>query len=199
MEIFNFDPYLFFQAFFLLFTILDAVGNTPIFISLTADIADKRRKIITESVFIAFLILIVFAYLGGFIFQLLGTTIDDFKIAGGVILFLIAYDYLRGDRSKVKSIDGREIAAFPLATPLLAGPGAISTVMILMNPPYGPLITSAVIISNCVLAWIILIQGKFIQNILGQNGMRVFTRIMGLLIAAIAVTFVREGVLAIFG
>jgi len=199
MEIFSFDPYLFFQAFFLLFTILDAVGNTPIFISLTADIADKRRKIITESVFIAFLILIVFAYLGWFIFQLLGTTIDDFKIAGGVILFLIAYDYLRGDRSKVKSIDGREIAAFPLATPLLAGPGAISTVMILMNPPYGPLITSAVIISNCVLAWIILIQGKFIQNILGQNGMRVFTRIMGLLIAAIAVTFVREGVLAIFG
>ncbi|MCP8323912.1 MAG: MarC family protein [Candidatus Methylarchaceae archaeon HK02M2] len=199
MEIFSFDPYLFFQAFFLLFTILDAVGNTPIFISLTADIADKRRKIITESVFIAFLILIVFAYLGGFIFQLLGTTIDDFKIAGGVILFLIAYDYLRGERSKVKSIDGREIAAFPLATPLLAGPGAISTVMILMNPPYGPLITSAVIISNCILAWIILIQGKFIQNILGQNGTRIFTRIMGLLIAAIAVTFVREGIMAIFG
>ncbi|MCP8310780.1 MAG: MarC family protein [Candidatus Methylarchaceae archaeon HK01B] len=199
MEIFSFDPYLFLQAFFLLFSILNAVGNAPIFLSLTADMADKRQKIITESIFIAFVILIVFAYLGWFIFQLLGTTIDDFKIAGGIILFIIAYDYLRGEASKVKRVDAREIAAFPLATPLLAGPGAISTVMILMNPPYGPLITSAVIISNCLLAWIILRQGKIVQRILGKNGTRVFTRIMGLLIAAIAITFVREGIMAIIG
>jgi len=197
MDIFSFDLYLFIQAFFLLFSILNALGNTPIFLSLTADLADKRQRIITESVFIAFVILIVFAYLGWFIFQLLGTTINDFKIAGGVILFIIAYDYLRGETSKTKIIDAREIAAFPLATPLLAGPGAISTVMILINPPYGPLITFVVIIINCLLAWIILTQSKIIQRILGKNGTRVMTRIMGLLIAAVAVTFVREGIMAL--
>ena len=197
VDIFSFDLYLFLQAFFLLFSILNAVGNAPIFLLMTADMADKRKRIISESVFIAFVILIIFAYLGWFIFQLLGTTIDDFKIAGGIILFIIAFDYLREARSKVKSIDSSEIAAFPLATPLLAGPGAISTVMILMNPPYGPLITSVVIVSNCLLAWLILMQGEIIRRILGKNGTRVLTRIMGLLIAAIAVTFVREGIMAI--
>jgi multiple antibiotic resistance protein len=192
-EVTNF-LYLLLQAFFLLFSILNAFGNIPIFLSLTMSIADRRRKIITESIFIAFIILILFAYLGLFIFQFVGITINDFKIAGGIILFFIAYDNLKGQAPK--TVEVGEIAAFPLATPLLAGPGAISTVMILMNPPYGPIITSIVIITNCLLAWVILIQSEFIQRVLGSSGTKVLIRIMGLLIAAIGVTFVREGILS---
>jgi multiple antibiotic resistance protein len=193
-EVINLDPYLFLQAFFLLFSILNALGNVPIFLSMTASIADRRRKIITKSVFLAFLILIIFAYLGWFIFQFLGITIDDFKIAGGIILFFIAYENLKGQVSKTVEVD--EIAAFPLATPLLAGPGAISTVMILMNPPYNPIVASVVIIINCLLAWVILMQSEIIQHMLGKSGTKILTRIMGLLIAAVGVTFVREGVLS---
>ena len=97
-----------------------------------------------------------------------------------------------------KEIKVEEIAVFPLATPLLAGPGAISTVIILSNPPYGPLLALFIIALNMLVAWIILRQSDLIQRALGDNGTRVLTRIMGLLIAAVAVTFVREGLVSIY-
>ena len=149
-----------------------------------------------ESVLIATAILVLFALFGLYVLQLLGITINDFKIAGGIVLFLVAMDYLRGG-STFKSVEASEIAAFPLAMPLLAGPGAISTVMILSNPPFGPLVTLLVIVSNALLAWVILDRGVTIQRVLGRNGTKILTRIMGLLIAAIGIAFVREGIVSV--
>lgn len=193
----TFNPALFIEAFFLLFSILDPIGTVPIFMALTEDFPEKRDKIVRQSVLLAATILYVFAYVGYFIFQVLGITLNDFRIAGGIVLFVVAFDHLAGRDSRTKRVEPEEIAAFPLATPLLAGPGAISTVVILANPPYGPITTFVVITLNILITYLILLRSSLIQKILGVNGTKAFTRIMALLIAAVGVAFVREGILDI--
>jgi multiple antibiotic resistance protein len=95
-------------------------------------------------------------------------------------------------------MEAAEIAAFPLATPLLAGPGAISTVIILANPPYGPLMVFLVITINGLISYLILARSELILKVFGTNGSRALTMITALLIAALAVSFVREGIVNIF-
>jgi multiple antibiotic resistance protein len=192
-----FDLASFAAAFVLLFSVFDVIGTVPLFLALTQDYQEHRAKIVRDSVIIATIILLIFATVGQLIFQVLGITINDFKIAGGIILFIIAVDNLRGKVSQTRTIAATEIAAFPLATPLLAGPGAISTVMIYANPPYGLLEIFLVIFLNSLLAFVILERASWIQKVLGNNGTQVFTRIVGLLIAAIGIAFIREGVVAI--
>ncbi len=196
-SIFAFNPGLFVEAFFLLFSILDPIGTVPIFMALTEDFPEKRAKIVRQSVILASIILYVFAYVGWFIFQVLGITLNDFRIAGGIVLFVVAFDHLAGRDSRTRKLEAEDVAAFPLATPLLAGPGAISTVVILANPPYGPFLTFVVISINAFLTYIILLRSDIVQRLLGVNGSRAMTRIMALLIAAVGVAFVREGVLDI--
>jgi multiple antibiotic resistance protein len=189
--------YLFLNAFVLLFFILDAIGNVPIFLTLTSTLKEQRKRIATTSIIISLIILITFAYVGELIFRFLGITINDFRIAGGIILFVVAVQYLIGKTFGGASLDPDELAAFPIATPLLAGPGAISAVIILSAPPYNHLISTIVILGNSLIAWVVLVKGDVVFRILGSNGSKVFTRIMGLLIAAIAISFVREGIEAI--
>jgi multiple antibiotic resistance protein len=186
--------YLILNAFVLLFSVLDAIGNVPIFLTLTSTLKKDRRRIASYSVIIALIILLIFAYIGLTVFQFLGITINDFKIAGGIILFIVAFQNLIGKFSTLTAPDAEEIAAFPLATPLLAGPGAISTVIILSSQPYNYFIATIVILINSIIAWVVLVRSELIYRILGSSGTKVFTRIMGLLIAAIAISFVREGI-----
>ncbi len=192
-----FDLASFTTSFVLLFSVFDVVGAVPVFLALTDDLQDQRAQIVRSSVVIATIILLVFASAGLLVFQVLGITIDDFKIAGGIILFIIALDNLRGKISQTRTIAAGEIAAFPLATPLLAGPGAISTVMIYASPPYGLLEDFLVILLNSLVAYLILQRASWVQRALGTNGTQVFTRIVGLLIAAIGIAFIREGVVAV--
>ena len=193
-----FDLSSFVASFILLFSVFDVIGTVPLFLALTQDLQEQRVRIVRDAVIIATIILLVFASVGQLIFQVLGITIDDFKIAGGIILFIIAVDNLRGKISQTRTIAATEIAAFPLATPLLAGPGAISTVMIYANPPYGLLEIFLVILLNSLFALVILERATWVQRALGNNGTQVFTRIVGLLIAAIGIAFIREGIVAIF-
>jgi multiple antibiotic resistance protein len=192
-----FNPALFVEAFLLLFSILDPIGTVPIFMALTEDYPQKRKHIVRQSVILASIILYVFAYVGWFIFQILGITLNDFRIAGGIVLFVVAFDHLSGREGRTRKLEAEEVAAFPLATPLLAGPGAISTVVILANPPFGPLMTFIVITLNAAASYLLLARSEWIQRILGVNGTRAFTRIMALLIAAVGVAFVREGIIDI--
>ncbi len=193
----TFDLALFAEAFLLLFAILDPFGTVPIFMALTEDHIKKRRQIVRQSVTLASVILYIFAYLGWFIFQILGITLNDFRIAGGIVLFIVAYDHLSGREARTRKLEAEEVAAFPIATPLLAGPGAISTVVILANPPFGPLVTFVVITLNAVLAFVILSRSELVQRLLGINGTKALTRITALLIAAVGVAFVRQGIVEI--
>lgn len=196
-SIFAFSPSSFLTSFLLLFSVVNAIGVVPMFLALTQGAQDKRPQIIRQSTVIATVILLVFAAVGQIVFTLFGITINDFKIAGGIILFIIAIDNLRGDISQMKTTDAVELAAFPLATPLLAGPGAISTVIIYATPPYGLLEDFAVILINGFLVYFILSRATLVQRGLGRNGTQVFTRIIGLLIAAVGIAFIREGVTAV--
>jgi multiple antibiotic resistance protein len=192
-----FDLPSFVASFVLLFSVFDVIGTVPVFLALTLDLSEHRAVIVRDSVVIATIILLVFALAGQLIFKALGITLDDFRIAGGIILFIIALDNLRGKISQTRTIAAGEIAAFPLATPLMAGPGAISTVMIYASPPYGLLEIFLVILLNSVVTYLILERASWVQKALGNNGTQVFTRIVGLLIAAIGIAFIREGILGI--
>ncbi|RLI23956.1 MAG: MarC family protein [Candidatus Hecatellales archaeon] len=189
----------FLQAFVMLFAIFDPIGSLPIFFSLTIDFSEaERRRVAAQSSLVAFFILIVFAYGGFYLLNLLRITINDFKIVSGIILLIFAVEYVLGrEKRYVREGKPEEIAVFPMATPLLAGPGSISVVMLTVNPPFGPLTTLTIIILNVVIAWIVLGLGAKLRGLLGYQGAAVISRIMGLITGAIAVGFIRDGVAGI--
>ena len=191
---FTFDLALFVGAFALLFAVMDAVGTVPIFVSLTSAFPDARRRILRQAIVISTVVLVVFSLFGWLIFDIFGITLDDFRIAGGIILFVVAMDQLTGGGVKSKGLEPSDVAAFPLATPLLAGPGAISTVIIISGPPYSPLLALIVILCNSVLAYAILSSTDSVRKVLGANGTNALSRITALLIAALAVSFVVGGI-----
>jgi len=191
---FLFDFALFVGAFALLFAVTDAIGTVPIFVSLTSAFPDARKRILKQAIVISTAVLVVFALFGWLIFDIFGITLDDFRIAGGIILFVVAMDQLTGGDVKSKGLEPSDVAAFPLAIPLLAGPGAISTVIIISGPPYSPLLALIVILCNSVLAYAILSSTDAVRKILGANGTNALSRITALLIAALAVSFVVGGI-----
>ena len=132
-----FNDTLFIRALVGVFVIVNPFGNVPIFISLTSKLtSEERRNAIIKSMIIATAILLVFALIGKVLFDLLNVTLDSLRIAGGLLMLAIAFDMLMG-RSPASRIDEEEeresVAVTPMATPLLAGPGAMTTVMIYMN------------------------------------------------------------------
>lgn len=184
-------------AFIMLFVVFDAVGNVPIFYSLTEGLDIKeRRKTIQNSVIIAGGILLFFALGGELLLNFFHVSIDDFRIAGGAILFIIAVEGLLG-RVEAMKIKPEHLAVVPLATPLLAGPGSISLVIYLVNAGYGLGPTIASIVANVIIAWIMLTYCDVVSRVLGKNGSLVLSRIMALIIAAIAIAMIREGVMNI--
>jgi len=191
---FSFNPLLFVGAFVLLFAVTDAIGTVPIFVSLTSDFPDARKRILRQAIVISTAVLIVFSLFGWLIFDIFGITLDDFRIAGGIILFIVAVDQLNGGSVKSKGLEPSDVAAFPLATPLLAGPGAISTVVIISGPPYSPLLALIAVVCNAALAYLILSSTDWVTKVLGANGTNALSRITALLIAALAVSFVVGGV-----
>lgn len=195
---FAFDFALFFQASVLLFAVVDAVGTVPIFIGLTEGFSGSRGKIVKEAVVISTVVLVLFALFGWLIFEIFGININDFRIAGGIILFIVAVDHLRGEEDRSRGLQPSDIAAFPLATPLLAGPGAISTVVIISAPPYSPFLALLVVGANAVLCYVVLSSSDWVRRFLGQNGTIALSRITALLIAALAVSFVAAGLRGLF-
>ena len=187
------------QAFIVLFIVFDAVGSIPMFHAFTGSLkAPERRRVVRRSVAAAGGILVFFALFGHFLFRFIGISINDFRVAAGAILFMLAVELVMGrlEPSLIK-MKADEVAIVPLATPLLAGPGSISTVMYLMIPPFGPMPALISIAANVAVAYIIFQSSSKVISTLGINGVKVFTRIMGLIIAAFAVTLIREGIAGI--
>lgn len=185
--------------------IVDPIAVIPTYLVITQDETPaQRRNTAWRACVAAALIMIVFGVAGRLIFRLFGITLPAFRIAGGLILWLVAKDMLHGERRTQEGaeeiVEGREkedVALTPLAMPMLAGPGAISTVMVLSGQArtvaehvavYGSVVLTAFI------SWISLRIGERLITALGQTGIRVVTRIMGLLLAAVAIQFVITGV-----
>jgi multiple antibiotic resistance protein len=196
---------LFIHALVGVFVIVNPFGNVPLFISLTQKFTSVERKnAIIKSVVIATAILLVFALVGKFLFDVLNVTLDSLRIAGGLLLLAIAFDMLMG-RSPASKIDQDEeresVAVTPMATPLLAGPGAMTTVMILMNDAGTPLLKGSIVIAILIAmaaAFVILINSDRVYSIIRKDGARVLTKIMGIVLATIAIEMVVNGLLHAF-
>jgi len=190
---------IYFQAFIVLFVVFDPIGNIPLFHTFTVKFDTKeKRRIINSSVLIALVILVFFAIAGAFILGIFNVSISDFMVAGGILLFILAVEGLLG-REEGRWIDSDDVAVVPLATPLMAGPGAIYTVIYLMVPPYGPIIAFVAIIANVLLQWILLVYSEKILRLIGKTGSTVISRIMAFILSAIAISMIIAGIKGAFG
>lgn len=187
------------------FFVVDPIGVLPIFVSITpSDPPLKRRAMAKKACWIAGGLLIGFALAGGALFRLLGITLSAFKVAGGIALLLNGIDMLRGQTTPLKTTAAEQaesaakddIAVFPLAMPLLAGPGAIATVMLLMARAEGGIAIAGVLVSvvvTMVASYFILRTAEYTDRWMSTTAKTIIIRVMGLLLAAIAVQFAIEG------
>jgi len=199
-----FDYYFALRAFVALFAIVDPFANIPIFISMLDRFKEKdRRAIIRESVVIACIVLLALTLLGNIIFNFMGITLYAFKIAGGILLLIIAIEMLFGRKTRTEISDETvkeqrdDISVMPLAIPLLTGPGAITTGIVLYDSTgtmENKVVLFFIILLVFVLSYIILSQAEVIHKRLGRTGNKVIIRIMGLMLSAIAVQFIISGI-----
>jgi multiple antibiotic resistance protein len=169
-----------------------------------------RRVVAKESCRYALLTLIVFALVGGLILQLFGITIDAFRIGGGILLFVIGMEmvYARTSRTKLtatekyESIEAEDISVTPLAIPMIAGPGAITTTIVLMSEATGSIPGMAMILVSILVAilltYLMMVRSESIVSRVGQKEFRAINRLMGMLLIAIAVQFVINGLVSAF-
>ncbi|HEX8726091.1 MAG TPA: MarC family protein [Gemmatimonadaceae bacterium] len=185
--------------------IVDPIAAVPSYLVVTQNEspAERKRTALRACVAMA-LLLVVFAAAGRFIFQAFGITLPAFRIAGGLILWLVALDMVRAKRSTQESkeelAEGQakeDVAVTPLAIPILAGPGAISTVMVLAGEigsiTHGVVVYGSILVTAFV-SYVTLRLGERLVELMGQTGIRVMTRIMGLLLAAVATQFILTGI-----
>lgn len=190
--------------------IVDPIAVVPTYLVITQDeTAEERRRTARRACVAMTLLLVVFAASGTLLFRAFGITLPAFRTAGGLILWFVAMDMLRGERRTQEGRDevaeGRakeDVALTPLAIPMLAGPGAISTVIVLSSEARGAaqtmIVYGAIVVTGLV-SFLTLRLGESLLSRLGKTGIRVVTRIMGLLLAAVAVQLVLSGVKEAFG
>jgi multiple antibiotic resistance protein len=198
------------RFFTALLVILDPFMAVPIFLSLTHSCtAAERRRVANIATLSVALILVVSALSGERLLVFMGTSLASFRVGGGIVLLLMALsmlraqpDTLRTTESEVSARDGAQgVAVVPLAIPLLAGPGAISTVIIQMHrstEPLEPLLVIACIFLVCSVLWVVLRLAAPIGNTLGETGLNIINRLFGLILAAIAVEVMSNGLRQLF-
>ncbi len=193
-----------------IFAIVDPLGVVPFFSVLTEEMnPTEKQDIVSKACLTATITLGVFAIFGQWIFAAFGFTIPAFKIAGGILLFGVALEMLHGERSRSRltpqereeTLERDEVAVVPLGIPLLAGPGAITTVMIYMTAPVrdatDKLFVFGGILVSVLAAFVLLHYADRVFKRLGRTGTRAVGRVMGLLLAAIAVQFIIDGVFGV--
>jgi multiple antibiotic resistance protein len=182
----------FLLSFIPIFVAMDAIGILPMYIGFTEHFRKReRQRVVTQSIVTAFVIGIVFLLLGKWIFKILGVLVSDFKIAGGLVLLVIALrDLLRHDTRA--RIPADTVGAVPIGTPLVTGP-AVLTTMIMMLDSYGLPVTVLSFVVNLVITWAVFIYADRISRILGKAGSKAFSKIAHLLLVAIAVMMMRKG------
>ena len=197
-------------AFTSIFVIVNPIGTTMIFVSLTSGMsAGDKQKISGRSTSIAFIIAILFAIAGNLVLRLFSITVASLQVAGGILLFTVAIDMLRGDKYQKKVTEAElsdaayreDISIFPLATPLLTGPGAMTTVIVLMGAAATIMEKSLVLLAivvTFIVTYYILKSSELIDNTLSVTGIMVLTRIMGLILGAISVNFVAAGAWSLY-
>ena len=203
---------IFLNSFILFFITIDTIGNLPFFISLTegADLK-KKNQIAVKSIIIAFFITILFAYLGKYLLDAIGVSLDSLKIAGGVILMFIAIDILfekrkiRREKKVEAALDEKnfdEVIVFPIAIPFIAGPSTLATIILLMGN-YSDSIESQIIVIFALIAALIvslflMIGTNFTTKYIPPQILHATSRVFAFILAALATQFVIDGIKASF-
>ncbi len=184
-----------------IFAILNPISVVPTFLSLTEGRDDEEVRRIVKVVSIAiFLMMLLFSALGKVILMVLGVTVTGLKIGGGIILTVLAVDMLQG-MPRTKEVEEEELAVVPLATPLLMGPGTMTTILVLSTEyttKYGFLAANSVLFASAVLVtaatYLILMHSSKLRSLLGVNGLRGLARFMAIIVAAAAADMLTSGV-----
>ena len=192
------------------FAILNPIGAIPTLIALTEGYTLKERlHVVDRSVLVASGMILGFMLVGIYVFLVLGIDISDFKVAGGILLFKVAFDMLQGKTSNTKltgaeqeeSMEKESIGIVPIGTPLLAGPGSITTAIIFFNSKttvgIDKVMVVLAIVTVMVMSYVILRFSLPLFTRLGKTGSLIISRIMGLLLASIAIEFITTGLIAI--
>jgi multiple antibiotic resistance protein len=193
------------SALVTLFVVIDPIGLGPVFIGITAGLPPQaKRKIGFEACVIAFFVLAGSALFGDWLLARLGISMAAFRIAGGLLLFAIAFEMVferRTERKADQTGTGSHIAAFPLAIPLMAGPGAITAMVLLAGRMSGNVTGFALLIAIMALmlavSYLVFFTSSYLEQLLGAQGQAVFGRLLGVLLAALAVQYVADGVLTL--
>jgi len=184
-----------------LFFAMDAVGNLPIFLALTQEVEPKyRRRTVHLATLTALVVGLGFVAIGKAIFLLLGIEVSDFLVAGGIILLILSIRYLlTGKIVETEDLSASEtVSIVPLGTPLVVGPAVLTTLLLLIDHYHIAIVLSSFIL-NLAIQWVLFRQADRIVNFLGRTGVNAASKIVMLLLAAIAVKMISEGVLAILG
>ncbi|BBA36116.1 membrane protein, MarC family [Methylocaldum marinum] len=193
-------------AFLTLAVVVDPPGMLPIFIALTRGLEkNERRKTLSRALLIAFGVTVFFLLAGKYVLMYLGVTVHAFAISGGILLFVTAMPMLFGQRAGLQApkveerrAAGEDIAIFPLAIPLLSGPGTITAVLLLANRAGTDVrrlgMLAGVIAAIYLFTWLLLYLGEVITGYLGESKVHIMTRVLGIVLAALAAQFVLNGI-----
>jgi len=187
----------FWLCFVPLFVAVDAIGILPMYLSITEGLSRRHlRKVLLQSILTASVVAAAFLFVGQATFRLLGITVADFMVAGGVLLFVIALSDLLSTRNLQRQVepDPATLGAVPIGIPLMVGPAVLTTILLLAEE-HGRLPTLAAMTVNIILAGLIFGSSRTITRLMGKAGTRTFSKIANLILAAIAVMIVRKGIL----
>ena len=190
---------IFLAAFIPLFVAIDAPGILPAFLSVTSDLSSlQRKKITNQAVITAFVISVLFIFLGKIIFQFLGISVSDFKIAGGVLLLVFAINDVLfdvGDRRKAGEADST-IGVVPIGTPLIIGPAALTT-LLLTADKVGFTVTMISLVLNIGIVWLFFYNSERVIKIITKAGAAAIGKVFAIFLAAIGIALIRSGILEI--
>jgi len=198
--------------FITLMVVLDPVGTSAVFAALTPDMDSRQRRYTAEkATMLSTLILVVFAFVGAKLLAAMGVSLAAFRIAGGLMLFFLAIDMVFARPSGFRSSTAAEnreteerhdITVFPLAFPLIAGPGAMTTVVLLMGRanghPLQVISVLGVLLTVLMVVLVLLYTASGVRRLIGVTGSNVITRVLGIILAALAVQFVLDGLVEVF-
>lgn len=185
----------FILAFIPIFVAMDVLGTVPLFLSLTSDSSVQMRRHLTkQAVLTAFIVAVVIMVGGQQLFNVLGITLSDFRIAGGIILLCISVKDLLSstDHESKRPVDPAHIGVVPLGIPLILGPAALTTLLILVDA-HGFTTTFLALTVNLLIVYLVFFQSHRIESVLGKNGAGAFGKVSSLFMAAIAVMMIRLG------
>lgn len=180
-------------SFIPMFVAFDSIGIVPMYLGLTSGIEENRKSnLVLNATLTAFVICLLFLFIGEAVLSFLGITVDDFRISGGIILLIISISDLLFYSSRIRDIKAEDIGIVPIGIPLIAGPAVLTTILI-SNNILGKSYTIISLIINLILVYISLANAERIKKILGESGSKAFAKVASLFLAAIAVMMIRTG------